>query len=483
MSKEIKWKPDRELDSTLQTQIKEYIKRQISSGSWELGTKIPTQRQMANDFGVNRSTVVSVIDDLISEGILESRTKGGTVIVNNTWSLFNEKKLLYWTDYTNYGSYKPNDNISKEINSNEMNPDIIRLGSGSLSRDIIDEPMIKRLSRALINNVDYLGYEDPKGVYELRVEICKYLKESGISVMPNQVLIVSGAIQALYLISVGILKRNSTILTEMPSYIYSVNVFQSAGMNLYGLPMDDEGIIISNIKKSKTKTRASILYTNPKFHNPTGINMTDKRAKELLSICNAERLPIIEDDTYRELFFEIGKQKPLKSFDTNGLVLHLGSLSKIMFPGLRLGWIVGQESIIDRMADIKSQVDLGASTYSQYAAIELFKTGIFDEYVSLVRSKLQKRRDVALDLLNNYFYNIAEWKIPDGGFYIWLKLNKKAPLKKIFNACLSKGVLIHPGIIYHHSADRYIRISYASATESELFEGIKILSGVIKMYV
>ena len=234
-----------------------------------------------------------------------------------------------------------------------------------------------------------LGYEEPKGNLSLRKKIADYLKGQGIYVSPDSILIVSGAIQALQLISIGLLPKGASILLEKPSYLYSLNVFQSAGIRLIGMPLDERGLDVSYIAKYKKQFNASILYTIPSFHNPTNFSMDTKKRTEVMEICNEIGLPIIEDAVYQDLWFDAPISKPLKAYDKNGIVLHIGSMSKVISPGLRIGWIVGSEPVIQRLADIKMQTDYGSSSISQQIAAEWFTNGLYDEHLQFVRTKLK----------------------------------------------------------------------------------------------
>ncbi|MGE5677872.1 MAG: PLP-dependent aminotransferase family protein, partial [Pseudomonadota bacterium] len=359
------WKPEKNAPVPLYEQIKDYIRERISAGEWKIGSRIPTQRQLAELFEVNRSTVVTAVEDLIAEGLLEGRTKSGTTVKNNTWSLLSNKPAPDWTSYVRSGTHQPNFNTIQQINKYEFDPSKIRLGTGELSPKLFPKRLMSKAAERFIGEMNSLGYEEPKGSLALRKCICDYLKPRGITADPSQVLIVSGALQALHLISVGILYKGSTVLTENPSYIYSINVLQSAGMRLFGIPMDSEGIMVDRVLKHRRQTNAAMLYTIPSFHNPTGISMSDGRRRKLLEACESERLPIIEDDVYRELYIDGAAPVPIKALDKNGQVLYLGSLSKTLCPGFRIGWMVGQEAVIERLADIKMQTDYGSSSISQ----------------------------------------------------------------------------------------------------------------------
>lgn len=476
----IDWKPNKSSPVPLHKQITDFMKEKISNGEWTIGYKLPPQRTLAKALGVNRSTVVTAFDELIAEGLIEGKIGSGTRVVNNTWNLLATTPPPDWSSYVNFGIHKPNLPTIQEINQAEFNSNILRLGTGELSPDLIPSTSMKKVFNELSNRDISYGYEEPKGLLPLREQIANYLNTIGISASSSSILIVSGALQALHLISVGLLHKGSTVLTEKPSYLHSLNVFQSAGMRLVGIPLDKEGIQANHIPKYKKQHSAALLYTIPSFHNPTGTLMTVERRNQLLNICQQEQLPLIEDDVYRELWFDEYPPQPIKSFDKNGLVLYLGSLSKSLSPGLRIGWIVGPEPVVEHLADIKMQTDYGSSSISQWAAVEWFSSGLYNKHLNEVRKQLKIRRDFTLDILNKYFSDIAVWEKPTGGFFIWLRLLPSLSIRKLFEIALREGILLNPGNVYDHQAEQYLRISYSFAPLTNIEDGLIRLSKIVK---
>ncbi|MEH7097988.1 PLP-dependent aminotransferase family protein [Neobacillus vireti] len=474
------WKPNKSSPIPLHKQITDFMKEKISNGEWTIGYKLPPQRTLAKILEVNRSTIVTAYDELIAEGLIEGKSGSGTRVVNNTWNLLATAPPPDWNSYVTRGSHKPNLPTIQEINQAEFTPNIIRLGTGELSPNLLPHLSMKKIFHHLSNRDISYGYEEPKGLLPLREQIATYLKTIGISASPSSILIVSGALQALQLISVGLLHRGSTVLTEKPSYLHSLNVFQSAGMRLMGIPMDTEGIQSKLISTYKKQQNAALLYTIPTFHNPTGTLMTLERRKQLLKTCQQEQLPLIEDDVYRELWLEENPPKPMKAFDKHGLVLYLGSLSKSLSPGLRIGWIVGPEPVVEHLADIKMQTDYASSSLSQWAAAEWFSSGLYHEHLHEIRKQLKIRRDFTLDILNMYFSDLAVWEKPAGGFYIWLRLLPSLSMRKLFEMALAEGILLNPGNVYDHQAEQYLRISYSFAPLPRIEDGLKRLLKIIK---
>ena len=476
----LEWKPNESSKIPLYQQIYEFMKKKIMNGEWTLGTKIPPQRRLAHEFKVNRSTIVTALDELTADGLIESKVGRGTVVINNTWSIISSTSPPDWRIYVKSGTHQPNQSIIQDINQTEIRSDIIRLGTGELSPELLPSKKMKSVFQNNTEQALSLGYTEPKGTLYLRETICNHLKTKGIEVTPPSVLIVSGGLQALQLVSLGLLHKGSTIFHETPSYLTSVNVFQSAGMNLFEIPMDNEGVKTDLLGRLKRQHNGTLFYTIPSFHNPTGILMSNNRRKQLLDVCSKERLPILEDDVYGDLWFEQPIPKPLKAQDKQGLVLYMGSMSKTLSPGLRIGWLVGPEPVIDRLSDIKMQTDYGSSSLSQFAVAEWLASGLYDKHIIHIRKELKDRRDLTLHILDKYFSEVATWNNPEGGFYIWLKLNVKGSMDKLFKKALKEGILLNPGNIYDRNDSSHIRISYSYATPKQLEKGLIKLAQLIK---
>ena len=476
----IDWQLDKNQASTLYKQIIEKIKDKIASGEWPPGTKIPSQRSMSDILKVNRSTINTALNELIADGLLEAAVGSGTRVANNSWSVLASSAAL-WTPYTHRGLQQPNLSTIQKINTYEFDDRVIRLGTGELSPEFYPKKLMQDTLRSIGENITSLGYEEPLGLSPLREELCRYLARLQIAATPASLLIVSGGLQALQLISLGLLSRSSTLYLERPSYLFSLNLFQSAGIALRGFPMDNEGISLEALQ-AVPATTSRCLYTIPCFQNPTGTTMTAKRRAELYDLCAAKRLPIIEDDVYRELWFDSPPPLPVKTLDKQGLVLYIGSFSKALSPGLRLGWITGPEPVISRLADIKNQIDYGSSSLSQWAVHRLLASGAFYHHVDSLRGKLLARRTVCLQILEQYFADIATWTVPQGGFYVWLTLKKPVSLNRLFYTALDNGLLLNPGNLYDKQANQNLRISYAYARLDDLATGLHRLAELIKTY-
>lgn len=454
------------------------IKKKIEKGDWPIGKKIPSQRELAAHFQVNRSTVITALDELTAQGFIEGRKGSGTVVINNSWTLMGREAAVTWTENISKGIHKESMAMVQEINKEESNNGLIQLSKGELAPELFPLETMQTVMQKVSVQFATLGYEEPKGNARLRHAVSDQLKKSGIEASPSSILIVSGALQALHLISIGLLPKGTSVFLEKPSYLYSLSVFQSAGMELKGLSMDNEGMQTHQIRHGQKGKQ--ILYTIPSFHNPTGVTMSKRRRTALLDTCEKEQLPIIEDDVYRDLWIDKEPPIPLKAGDHSGNVLYLGSLSKTLSPGLRIGWVVGPEAVINRLADLKMQSDYGSSALSQQVAAEWLDGGLYDDHLENTRERLRIRRQSALEALETYLRGIAEWETPEGGFFIWLSIKSGFAVDRLFRKALARGVLLNPGDIYAEETGKFIRLSYAYTSPEEFRKGIVILREILQ---
>lgn len=475
----INWQPNPEARKALHQQIVDYISAKVANGDWAVGSKLPPQRELAKIFGVNRSTIISAMETLKSYGIIDADYGGGTRIACNTWSLLMSSPPD-WNKYIASGPFKPNLPTIQLINKLEFDKKFIRLGTGELSPQLFPQDMLADIFKALPAKISSLNYLEARGLAELRESLVQRLAQKGIKAKPGNILITSGSLQALQLISVGMLRPGTQVYTEAPTYLKSLQVFQSAGISFTGVAMDKSGIVTWKIGKVPN---GSLLYTIPTYQNPTTVVMTAERRKEVFDFCSKHRLPILEDDAYGELYFE-GDVPPLpiKALDDSGVVLYTGTISKTLAPGFRVGWLVGPESVVNRLADVKMQMDYGASSLSQWALTEIFNSGAYDEYLGKLRLQLKERRGITLEALEKNFSDIAAWDTPTGGLYIWLRVNSKISSDKLFQEALNKNILLNPGSVYDYKENKNIRLSFAYANKEDLAKGIATLGDIIKKY-
>lgn len=475
----IDWKPEKNSEISIKEQIIGYFLDRIVKGMWPIGAAIPPQRELAKAFDVNRSTIVVALDELKADGILEGRGRAGTYVAENNFDP-NLPHQTKWQQYIDEGIHIPNYKTIKMINDNEINDKILRLSSGEASPSMFSKERMAHVLNEVSKEINHLGYEGPTGMQSLREEVSKYLKTTGIEAPPSSILIVSGALQAIQLIAMGILQRGSTVFVEKPSYLYSLQILQTLGMRRVGLPMNDPRSVKDLIRPHLGRNKKGIMYVIPNYQNPTSRVMSLEDRKEVMTLCSEEKLPIIEDDVYGELWIDSPPPASLKSLDVDGNVLYIGSVSKTLSPGLRIGWVVGPETVINRLADIKMQMDYGSSSLSQLTVAKWLESGLYQEHLKEMRTELRRRRDLTLAVLDQYFSDIAEWSEPAGGFFVWIKLRDAISMYKVFEEALRENILFYPGYVYDVTPNDYLRISYSYASHDELAFGLKTLASIIK---
>lgn len=477
----IDWIPTKKDTVPLYRQITSYIKTKILSGQWPIGSKLPPQRELSALFAVNRSTLCSALDELSASGFIESKRGSSTFVSNNTWAKFSQP-AVDWNPYLDTASDLSNIPLIQKINQLEFSPDIIRLGTGELSPSLLPNKQLQSIIAQAGQKITSFGYQEPLGLLELREQISIQLKKTGIEASPASILIVSGALQALQLIFFGLLSPYSRILLERPSYLRSLKMFSSRQLQFSEVPMDASGPSLSAIRHQQEKKPHALFYTIPTFHNPTGTLVSDARRHSLISLCQKLHLPILEDNVYHDLWLDEPPPPPLKALDTQGSVLHIDSLSKSVGPGLRIGWIVGPEPIIEKLGDLKMQHDYGSSVISQWIAYEWLQHGLHEKHMAQLRQKLKQRRTIMLRFLERHFRDLAHWQIPAGGFYIWLHLNKAISQQQLFAKALQKKILLNPGSIYDNLSNTNLRLSYAFASPDEIEKSLYELSLILKSF-
>ena len=471
----MEWKPDKNSHLTLHTQIVDWFTSRIACGDFTAGMKCPPQRVLALQFEVNRSTINTAMDELKANGLLETRIGAGTFITQNPWqSMLAQPK---WQEHIEASVHKPNVKTIQLINDYEQRTDMIRLGTGELAPELLPTAQLEQSLQHLTLQPRAIGYSQPQGSLQLRESICAHLQKRGLHTTPNNILIVSGALQAFQLIALGLLERGSLIFQQEASYLNSIHPFQSAGMHMY--PVKHQEHLKQTLQAAK-KNRQSLFYAIPTLDNPTGRNWSMAEKKSVYEACKALSIPIIEDDVYYELLFEETNEVPLKALDETGHVLYIGSVSKTLSPGLRIGWVVAPEAVVKRLADIKMQTDYGSSAFSQEIVTHWLTSGLYEQHLVTLRTQLKARARFLEQLLEKYFREIATWENSKGGFYIWLRFHKPVINKALFLALLEQKVLINPGYIYQPNNFHHIRLSYAYAGFEQLEEGIIRLATMIK---
>lgn len=476
----MEWKPDKQSSEPVYQQIIKQLERQIIDGELPPGTVLPAERALARRYGVNRGTVSAAYEELRASGLLQSLQGSGTWVSRHLWGV---QQIPNWHKYTNGGAFLPAYPLSKRIGEACFAPGIINLAKAELSTPMISALPLERLSRIHKAGLE-LGYAHPKGSPKLREVLAVHLRtQYGITASPEEILVTSGAQQALHLLSLCLLSPGDAVAMEGPSYFYSLPLFISAGLRLYRLPMDDAGVLPEQIRFLHQKHKIRMVFVNPTYHNPTGIVWSESRRRQVLEICQELRLPLVEDDAYGALTLH-GRAKPplpIKAIDKSGVVLYVNSMSKTVAPGLRIGWLAGPRSVIERLADAKQQMDFGTSSISQQLAASFLDGASWSTQMERLSSYLLEQRQTMLDALEKEAGDFLSWNDPEGSFHFWCRLHRPLDEEELLEAMIREGVVCTPGSVYGAEAG-WLRLTYSWESKAGIQEGIRRLTRVLRAF-
>lgn len=474
----MEWRPDRKSKKPLYRQLADYIENGIADGTFPPDKYLPSERYLAKELNVNRSTVVAAYDELESNGLIQRKRGSGTTISKDIWGI-TKKRIPSWNRYIEAGSFLPNLPVTQKIRKIMEEKKLINLASGELSEDLfpIDEFSKITSTRSFIGR---FGYDHPQGNLILRNTITKHVKEYRcIETNPSSILITSGAQQALHLIIQCLLKPGDSVVIEDPSYHYNLPIFKSAGLKVYYL-QNENGIDSEELLELHKKHRIKMIFLNPAFQNPTGTSLKEDEKKAILNISSEHGIPVVEDDPYSLTSFTGEKISTLKSLDMHGNVLYISSLSKIVASGLRIGWIIGPNSVIERLSDAKQQIDFGHASFSQWVANDFLESEHFRSHIKKLIKELEKRRSQIVSSFNSFLKNEVEFTIPNGGIHIWCKLKRNVDDIKLLENSIKQGVIYVPGSTIG-SKSNYARFTFARENEEMINEGVRRFAKALKV--
>jgi len=364
-------------------------------------------------------------------------------------------------------------------------PDIISFGGGLPNpesfplddvRKIFDEQIVK-------NGKKMLQYGATEGLQSLNVALSKRLNEKeGIKCDPSNIIQTTGSQEALYMIGKIFANPGEYVISEAPTYTGTISAFKASGIRMIGVEMDHDGMMMNSLRQMLRKyPRIKFIYVIPNFQNPTGITMSIERRKELLEIADENRITLIEDDPYGSLRFEGPHIPSLKSMDRNDSVVYLGTFSKVLSPGFRLGYVVAPSDVIDKVNLAKQAVDLATSTVSEYIAEAYISGGYMDRQLPKIIELYRKKRNLMIESLENYFPKDVEFTRPKGGMFLWVT-KKGVNTDKMFEQALKMKVVYVVGSAFYPDGDNHesMRINYTYSSDEDIVEGVRRLARVFE---
>ena len=376
-------------------------------------------------------------------------------------------------------TWSPIELVSKKLKGRE---DIINFASGAPDPKLIPiEDVNKALHEIIEEGIEKtLEYPGTGGLAELRREIRKYLEFLGVSTGKKEIIITAGAQHALNIIANMFLNEKDLFIAENPTFIEAFLALKHYTPRYRAVRVDDKGMVVGEIEKIVKEENVKLVYTIPTAHNPTGTVMSYERRKQLIEICSRRSIIVVEDDPYRPIVDS--KIEPLTNMDKDGIVVYVGSFSKIIAPGLRIGYILAPRELVEKIEQLQ-QLDFATNTLSMHIMLKLFKYKTPYKAMKKASREYTERIKLLLDLLEDYMPSNTEWTKPKGGFYVLLRTSNMN-MTKLLDHALREGVAYVPAqLFYIEKPDpRTARLSISRVNKEQMEKGVKILSNIIKQY-
>lgn len=462
-------------------QIAQQIIDEIQRGRLPPSTAMPGTRELAESINVNRKTVVLAYDELIAQGWLTTESRRGTFVSSNLPNFSNpitqSSKRVNTFQPPKIMPYA--EQLISESSASFNN--IIDFNDGIPDTRLIPFKMISMAFRhALLTSsrANKLGYDNPKGMIALRSSIALMLNmERGLNVEVDNICIVRGSQMGIFLAARILSKPNDYIVVENLSYPPAREAFKSCGAKVLGVAQDEHGIKVDELKKICEKHRIRAVYVTPHHQFPTTVMMTAERRLKLLMLAEQYDFAIVEDDYDHEFHFSHHPVFPLASTNHNERVIYVGSLSKVLAPGLRVGYLVASKEFINQCASEVMLIDRQGNSVTELAVAELMDSGEIKRHIRRTLKIYDERRNVLIDLLQNELGSFVNFDPPSGGLAIWLRLNEGIDVNQLVQNTLLEKVRILPASLFSESASdiHAIRLGYGSLNAAELTTGIERL--------
>jgi 2-aminoadipate transaminase len=370
-------------------------------------------------------------------------------------------------------------------------PGVISFAGGLPAPELFPVSRVEEACHTVLQNQGQqaLQYSTTEGYRPLREMIARHTCRYGVNVGPDNILITASSQQALDLIGKVFINPGDHIIVEHPTYLGALQAWNLYQAQYIPVPLDDDGMTMAGLE-SALRAGPKFLYALPNFQNPTGITISLERRRRIVELADHHGVPILEDDPYGQLRYEGDHLPSIAAIDAEfqknnghpytGNVIYLSSLSKTLAPGLRLGWIVASEGVIERLVLAKQGTDLHTSTFAQMIAYEVARGGFLDEHVRMLRREYRVRRDAMLEALAASFPPEVTWTRPSGGLFLWLRFPEGVDAADVLREAITEKVAFVVGTAFHAdgSGRHTARLNFSNSDPAKIREGIARLGAV-----
>jgi GntR family transcriptional regulator/MocR family aminotransferase len=475
---------DRDADLPLFHQVERWLRDSIAAGELPAGTRLPSTRALADDLGVSRITIANAYAELEADGLLLGRPGSGSYVAPASQVPISEvDRAQPWPLWQlDLGApAAPPDEASEHP---PARPDRISFTGVADPRHFPIKEFARTVADVLRSDgVEAVGYGTfDSGYPPLRSTVAQLLASQGIHTRPQQVVITSGSHQALAIACQVLLRPGNAVLVEQPTYDLALELFRELGLKVVGAPVDQDGLRVDLVEPLLQQHHPKLIYTIPNFQNPTGACLSGSRRRHLLELSDRYNVPILEDDFAGDLRYDGRAQPAIKALDRRGQVLYIGTFSKLLMPGLRVGYLVADGPVLARLVAHKRVHDLTTSPLLQRVLDRYVTVGRYQAHLRRTTRRCRSRRDAVIEAARARLPAIA-LSVPRGGLFAWLELPPGMIARELLTLAREEGVDFAPGsrfFVEPSDGDGFVRLNFATRTPEEIDLGIQRLATALE---
>jgi DNA-binding transcriptional MocR family regulator len=464
-------------------QVAEGIERMITDDVLRVGDKLPSVRLLSNEHGISMGTAFKAYYYLESKGLIESRPKSGYYV------RFSQRRFPAIPKIDKAEPVETEVSIKDMIATVYKNitaTDVINFAVAVPAIELLPASKLnKSVVYALRNSTNHcLGYEHVQGNVELRKQVAKLAFNWRGKVSPEEVVITAGCMEAVIMCLRAVTKSGDTVVVERPAYFGIYQAMESLGLKVIEISSDPQsGPDLESLRKVLEQFPVKACLFVPNFSNPIGSCMPDENKRRLVEIITKFNIPLLEDDIYGELYFGKNRPKTCKYFDKKGLVMYCSSLSKSLAPGYRIGWILPGK-FLQEVKQLKMMHTVSSPTLTQVAMAHFLSIGRYEYHLKNLRKALHTQCLRYSQGIMQYFPADTKISRPQGGFVLWVELNKKVNAYKLCTEALKHNISIAPGQIFSMRSNysNYVRISYGRPWDDDIEYGLMMLGRMIRKF-
>jgi 2-aminoadipate transaminase len=361
-------------------------------------------------------------------------------------------------------------------------PDIISFAGGLPNPDTFPEEEFAESTSYILENsgAEALQYSTTEGYEPLRKLVSERYSQNGLSVDPKNILITNGSQQGLDLVAKVFLNNNDTVLVEKPTYLAALQAFGLFEPNFKSIPLLDDGVDVDVLRSCMEEDNPKLFYSIPNFQNPTGISYSLEKRKIIGEILNQNETMLVEDNPYGEIRFMGENLPPIKTFTDDSILL--GSFSKVVAPGIRLGWIVAEDETMNHLVTAKQASDLHSNFFSQMIVHRYLTNYDVEEHLTMIRNMYKDQRDFMVEMIKLHFPEDVKYTEPEGGMFLWVTLPEDMAALELFERTMEDKVAFVPGESFYSDDPQKntLRLNFSNSNNTKIEEGIKKMGNAIK---